>query len=201
VTGAGIAINPAQFDREFRSANYSTLSPPRSVTFVRALVDFILEWYNRMPNGASLTFKLEDNMTASASEVAHAWFARAWNAGEESAIDELFSPNVIAHGLSAEPMRGPEAFKPFFRAFRSAIPDITVTVLKTVTEGNLCATFCEVEGTHTGDQLGFAATNRRVKFSGFTLTRVEDGKIHEGWNTYDFLSMYQQLGVIPASLT
>ena len=141
-------------------------------------------------------------MAASASEVSHAWFARVWNAGEEAAIDELFSPNVVAHGLAADgqPLRGPEAFKPFFRAFKSSMPDLTVTVTQTVTEGNLCATFCEVEGTHTGDQLGFAPTNRRVKFSGFTLTRVEDGLIQEGWNTYDFLSMYQQLGIIPEAL-
>jgi predicted ester cyclase len=139
-------------------------------------------------------------MPASPSEVAHAWFARVWNAGEEAAIDELFVPDTIAHGLGPEPLRGPDAFKPFFRAFKGALPDIHVTVTNTVTEGNLCVTHCDVEGTHTGDTLGFAPTNRRVKFSGFTLTRVEDGRIIEGWNTYDFLTMYQQLGVIPAAL-
>ena len=116
-------------------------------------------------------------MPASPSEVAHAWFARVWNAGDEAAIDELFVPHTIAHGLGAEPMRGPEAFKPFFHSFRSALPDIKVTVTHTVTEGNMCMTHCDVEGTHTGDSLGFPATNRKVKFSGFTLTRVEDGRI------------------------
>ena len=138
-------------------------------------------------------------MAASASEVAHSWFERVWNSGDEAAIDELFAPNVIAHGLSADgqPLRGVEGFKPFFHAFRSALPDIHVTVVRSVTEGNYCVTFCEVEGTHTGDTLGFPPTNKKVKFSGFTLTRVEDGLIQEGWNTYDFLLMYRQLGVIP----
>ena len=139
-------------------------------------------------------------MPASPSEVAHAWFARVWNAGEEAAIDEFFVPDTLAHGLGAESMRGPEAFKPFFRAFRSAMPDIKVTIKRTVSEGSMCVTFCDVEATHTGDSLGFPATNRKVKFSGFTMTRVEDGRIVEGWNTYDFLSMYQQLGIIPAAL-
>ena len=27
-----------------------------------------------------------------------------------------------------------------------------------------------------------------------TILRIRDGLIVEGWNTYDFLSMYQQLG-------
>ena len=139
-------------------------------------------------------------MPASPSEVLHAWFARVWNAGEEAAIADLLSPDNLAHGLSAEPLRGPEAFKPFFHSFKNAMPDMKVTVNRTVTEGNFCAVYCDVEGTHTGDTLGFPPTNRRVKFSGFTLTRVENGRIMEGWNTYDFLSMYQQLGIIPAAL-
>jgi len=140
-------------------------------------------------------------MAASASEVTHAWFERVWNAGDEKAMDDLASPDMIAHGLSADgqPMHGLDNFKPFFHAFRSAMPDIKVTVVRSVTEGNMCVTFSEVEATHTGNQLGFAPTNKKVKFSGFTMTRVENGQVQEGWNTYDFLSMYQQLGVIPSA--
>ena len=40
-------------------------------------------------------------------------------------------------------------------------------------------------------------TNRSVEFTGMTMARVVDGRIVEGWNSYDFLSMYQQLGVQP----
>jgi hypothetical protein len=33
-----------------------------------------------------------------------------------------------------------------------------------------------------------------VDFWGMTVGRVENGQIVEGWNSFDFLSMYQQIG-------
>jgi len=42
------------------------------------------------------------------------------------------------------------------------------------------------------------ATNRSVHFTGMTMARVgSDGRILEGWNSYDFLLMYHQLGIDP----
>ena len=49
--------------------------------------------------------------------------------------------------------------------------------------------------THGGGGLGFAATGKRVSFSGMTLIRVEGKKLIEGWNSFDQLGLLQQLGV------
>jgi len=43
---------------------------------------------------------------------------------------------------------------------------------------------------------GFAPTNRKADFWGVTIARVKDGMLVEGWNCFDFLTCYQQLGVI-----
>ena len=141
-------------------------------------------------------------MSASPSEVLRSWFTRVWNQGDESAIDELYASNAIAHGLSIVPRegRGPDAFKSFFRPFRSAFPNIRIEVLHCVCEGDLCAVLCEVTGTHTGDGLGVAATNLPVRFTGMTMARVTNGQIQEGWNSYDFLAFYQQLGIEPPAV-
>jgi hypothetical protein len=32
-----------------------------------------------------------------------------------------------------------------------------------------------------------------------TIVRVADGQIREGWNCFDFLTMYQQIGAVPAA--
>jgi predicted ester cyclase len=52
--------------------------------------------------------------------------------------------------------------------------------------------------THGGDGLGMAATGRTAIISGICIARVENDQIVEGWNSFDFLSLYQQLGLLPA---
>jgi len=65
--------------------------------------------------------------------------------GAEEAIDEMFAEDGIAHGLAddgGEPLRGATGFKPFFRKFRNAFPDIEVVAEDIVTEGNKVAARC-----------------------------------------------------------
>jgi steroid delta-isomerase-like uncharacterized protein len=127
------------------------------------------------------------------------WFEEVWNKGREEAIDEMFAEDGIAHGLadeSGEPLRGATGYKPFFRKFRTAFPDIEVVVEDTVTEGDKVAARCTVRGKHQSDSLGFAATHRPMEITGITIVRVRDGKIVEAWNNFDFMSMFKQLGAL-----
>ena len=126
-----------------------------------------------------------------------AWFERVWNDADEATIDALYAETAVAHGLPSHPLPGPEGFKPFYRSFRAAFPDIHIEITHCVAEGDLAVVRCRVTGTHTGDGLGVAATNRSVDFTGMTMARVVEGRILEGWNSYDFMGMYQQLGLQP----
>ena len=72
-------------------------------------------------------------------------------------------------------------------------PDIHIEITHCLAEGELAVVRCRVTGTHTGDGLGVKATNRSVDFTGMTMARVVEGRILEGWNSYDFMGMYQQL--------
>lgn len=133
-------------------------------------------------------------------EVVHSWFERVWNQGDLTAIDEMFPADGIAHGLSGDaerPVRGPARFKEFAQTLRGAVPDIHVEALRYVTQGPFCAAYCRVTGTHRGDTLGVSATGRAIEFQGMTMVRVENGRIMEAWNFFDFLSFYQQIGALP----
>lgn len=138
-------------------------------------------------------------MNTEGKTLAHRWFEEVWNKGRAEAIDEMLAEDGIAHGLadaSGNDLRGPADFKPFFHNFRAAFPDIQVTVEDTVAEGDKLAARCTVTGTHGGEGIGLAATNRAVTFTGMCLLRIKDGKIVEAWNNFDFMSMFQQLGAI-----
>ena len=130
--------------------------------------------------------------------VARRWFREVWDEGRESAIDELMAPDAVAHGLGGPPMRGAAEFKPFYRRFLNAFGDLEVQILRTVVQGDMVAVHCHVTARHVGEALGGPATNKPVEFEGVTILRVVDGKIAEGWNAFDFLTMYQQMGWITA---
>lgn len=134
--------------------------------------------------------------------VIRAWFHEVWDEGKEEAIDRLMAPDGKVHGLSGPNgtsiIVGPADFKPFFRTMRAALGDLEVHVERTVVQGDMVAAHCHVIARHVGDALGGPATGRPVEFWGITIARVEGGKLVEGWNVFDFLSMYQQLGWVKA---
>jgi steroid delta-isomerase-like uncharacterized protein len=127
------------------------------------------------------------------------WFDQVWNQQREDVIDRMMAPDAVIHDLTpAGPMKGPVDFKPFYRRFVQAFPDMRIEVLRTITEGDLTAVHCRVSATHSGDALGTPATHRKASISGMAIARIRNDQLVEGWNCFDFLSLYQQLGLVPA---
>jgi predicted ester cyclase len=50
-------------------------------------------------------------------------------------------------------------------------------------------------GTHRGPLGPIPATNRRVEIEGLIVDHLEDEKVRERWEQYDYGVMMQQLGV------
>jgi len=125
------------------------------------------------------------------------WFEEVWNKGRVEAIDEMMPADSIGHGLgkNGESLKGPPGFKPFHKQFREALKDIHIEVADIIAEGDRVVTRCVVTGTHTGEFMGVPPSGKKVRFEGTTITRVKNGTIAEGWNYYDFPTMYRTLGV------
>jgi len=119
------------------------------------------------------------------------WFNEVWNQGDEKAIDRLFHREGKAHGLGAQPLIGPEQFKPYYRALREMLDEIKISVNKTLTDGEYMTAMCTVKAIHR-------KTKEPVEFSGVTIGRIVDGKLMEGWNYFDFLTLNLQIGKITA---
>jgi steroid delta-isomerase-like uncharacterized protein len=139
-------------------------------------------------------------MSQSPEAVVREWFDQLWNQKKIDTIDRLFATYGVAHGLTGDTMKGHDGFRAFYSNFSAAFPDIQIDVLRTIVQGEFVVAHNRATGNHDGDTLGFPATGRNAIFEGVTIVRVVDGKIVEGWNFYDFLSMYQQLGVAPPSV-
>ena len=97
---------------------------------------------------------------------------------------------------SGSPVRRPEEFKKFFLGFRSSFPDIRFNVQETVSEDDLVVAYCRITATHKGEAFGMQATGKPIAFEGMRKFRVRDRNVVEAWNSFDFLKMFQQLGVV-----
>lgn len=127
------------------------------------------------------------------------WFEEVWNQGKVEVIDELLAEDGVVHGLvdaSGSQVHGLQGFHNFHTQFRGAFPDINVSIDDVIAEGDKVVARCSVRGKHTGEHLGFEATNTPVQFEGVAIVRIKDGKIVEAWNHFDFLEMNKQLGVL-----
>lgn len=124
------------------------------------------------------------------------WFEEAWNQGNDAAIDEIIAPDCVIHGMAGPDGREPvgaAAFRPLLQATRAAFPDIHIRVDDAISDADTIAARCTVFGTHLGEWMGVPPTGRKVEITGMTFGTVKDGQLVEGWNNFDFASLYQQV--------
>ncbi|MFB9845517.1 ester cyclase [Mucilaginibacter ginsenosidivorans] len=123
------------------------------------------------------------------SNTIRSWYNEVWNSGNAGAIAEMMHPEANAFGLSPEPIVGSDGFRPFYEAFNNDYAGIHVTVEKMLVDGDYVTAICTVTATHK-------QSGKPVNFMGTSITRVQEGKITEGWNFFDFLTLNLQTGKI-----
>jgi steroid delta-isomerase-like uncharacterized protein len=121
-----------------------------------------------------------------------------FNEGNLATIDELIDPDWVNHDpTNPEGFRGIEGAKQFVEVYRSAFPDVHITIEEQVAEGDMVATRWTARGTHQGELSGIPASGNQVTVRGMSMDRISGGKIVETWDNYDALGMMQQIGAIP----
>lgn len=117
--------------------------------------------------------------------------------GKMSLIDDLFAPGFVEHEeLPPGIPPGREAVKQLSTLFRSAFPDLTITIDDTIAEGDKVAVRCTWSGTHKGEFMGIPPTGKSVSFGVIDIVRIAGGKVVEHWGQMDSMRMMQQLGAI-----
>ena len=126
---------------------------------------------------------------------------RVWeeifNKGDLSLVPELFDTNYVYHGPMGMESKGPDGFKQVVTMFRTAFPDLHITVDDMVAEGDKVVSRWTFRGTHKGEFMGIAPTGKQVTGPGILITHFVGGKEVEAWGSSDMLGMMQQMGVVP----
>jgi len=136
------------------------------------------------------------------------WFKEFWgNPWNPKVVDNLAAPDILLQYSLHAPRRGRDDVKAFMIAFREAFPDLSFAgTADLIAEGDLVVGRWEGGGTHTGPAFSDflagalpAGSGRRMRFSGVTVLRVENGKIAEEIGLDDGVTALQQLGLLRAA--
>jgi len=142
---------------------------------------------------------------ANNKEIVGRWFTAFWgNPWDPAIIDELAAPNILLQYSLHAPRRGRKDVKAFMQGFREAFPDLSFSgAADLIAEGDYVVGRWQGGGTHTGPVFGDflagslpAASGKKMRFTGTTVLRVENGKIVEEIGLDDGVTALQQLGLM-----
>jgi steroid delta-isomerase-like uncharacterized protein len=112
-------------------------------------------------------------------------------------IDEneyIYAPDFVAHGEGKDSGRAED--RAATRGWRTAAPDVKMTVLRMVADCEMVSAHWEGTGTNTGTGNGLPATGRKIRAQGVTFFKFRNGKIAEEWSVFDQYTMLRQLDLL-----
>jgi predicted ester cyclase len=115
--------------------------------------------------------------------------------GHLEKLDEFLDPEYVNHDARPGSPDGPEGVRQIVAEFRTAFPDLSMTVHDQVAEWDMVCSRVTTRGTHRGPLFGKPPTGREVTMTGITMVRIVDDRIVESWVKNDCVSLMKQLGV------
>jgi steroid delta-isomerase-like uncharacterized protein len=125
-------------------------------------------------------------------------FIETFNTDDLTAVDEFIGTSFTNHDPGTPPLpTGPEGYRQLVRTYRTALPDLRLTVEDSIGEGDKVAVHWMARGTNTGELMGMPPTGKPATVTGISIFTIGSGKVTEQQVNWDTLGLLQQLGVVP----
>lgn len=122
-----------------------------------------------------------------------------WGKGRIDLIDETYATTVVDHMPIPGQPRGLPAMKQVVRDFRNGLPDIRMTLHKTLSKGDYGVDFWTMTATQSGPLFGAPPTGKPIRISGIDMVHVDKGKIVDLWHVEEILQLRQQMELDPVT--
>ena len=123
-------------------------------------------------------------------DILQEWYQRVWIDADLDAIDQLFSPDTQAQGLLPDLKVGPDDFRELVPMFLDMVEDPKVSLDKVMEDGDWASALYSMRVTNP-------ANGEPVIGSGQLFARFEGDKMVETYNSFDFMSFFEQMGLLP----
>ena len=149
--------------------------------------------------GLTQSAKAEEPMSLDAMKTLSKQVVGMW-AGDATVDQSLFTPDFKNHqeplaegGVKALDL---SAWVALVEGNHKIFPDLAVTILSQVAEGDQVSTHWRFTGTQEGTYEGLAPTGKTVTWTGVSIHRFVDNKVAEAWVVWDKYYLFEQLGLI-----
>jgi steroid delta-isomerase-like uncharacterized protein len=133
-------------------------------------------------------------MTAETNKARYREFIQAiFNEARFDALDNFLDPSYAIREAPPGTPSGGDGVKQIVTMFRSAFPDLVITLDEVIAEGDVVAARSTVGGTHEGEFMGMAPTGKSFSIRSLTFVRLKDGRLTESWVKNDVASLMAQL--------
>jgi len=136
---------------------------------------------------------MTDEIVAANKEFVRRFYKEVYGDWNMALVDEVVSPQFSSHDWPKGGPSGPQGFRNFYSAIRSAVPDARYEVDDLIAEGEKVVVRWRLLGTHKGDFRGIAPTGQPIALKGIAIYRVEDGKLMERWVVTDLHGLLEEI--------
>lgn len=136
---------------------------------------------------------MADDSAAANKELLRRFYREVYVDWNMAFADEVLSPRFTSHDWPDGGPSGPQAFRDYYAAIRSAVPDARYVVDDLIAEGDRVVVRWRLLGTHKGAFRGLAPTGRPIVLKGIAIYRVEGGKLMERWVVSDLYGALEDM--------
>jgi steroid delta-isomerase-like uncharacterized protein len=128
------------------------------------------------------------------SKIARGVMEELFSKGKLDFVDQNFDPSFKGHETLLG-RYGRDDIKKHVQMYRSAFPDLNVTIDDIVAAGDKVLLRWTCKGSHKGTFVGKPATGKSITADGLTVMIFRSGKIVEEWTHWGALKVLQELGI------
>jgi steroid delta-isomerase-like uncharacterized protein len=110
-------------------------------------------------------------------------FEEIMNWGDLRAIDDLVADDYLVNEPPGIPP-GKEGFRALVNMYRTAAPDLKMTIEEMIAEGDQVAARWTATGTMTGEMMGIPPSGQKVTFQAISWFRLKNGRLAEEWTQF-----------------
>jgi steroid delta-isomerase-like uncharacterized protein len=137
-------------------------------------------------------FVMSDETAAANKALVRRFYKQVYVDWNMAVADEVVAPQFISHDWPERGPTGPKAFRDYYAAIRSAVPDARYEVDDLIAEGDKVVVRWRMIGTHKGAFRGIEPSGRPITLRGVAIYRVQNGKLMERWVVSDLYGLLEK---------